>query len=76
MDLQRITGLTHEQLTDITTRVHLRLGPLIRPGGRPAALGLYRSTALVVALHRHNLTQELAGAAFSVSQATVSRRWD
>lgn len=76
MDLQRITGLTSEQLTDLTTRVHYRLGPLTRPGGRPASLGLYRSTALVVALHRHNLTQDLAGALFNVSQATVSRRWD
>ena len=76
MDLQRIAGLTSEQLTDLTTRVHHRLGLLARPGGRPAALGLYRSTALVVALHRHNLPQNLAGAIFDVSQATVSRRWD
>ena len=76
MDLQRITGLTSEQLTDLTARVHHRLGLLAHPGGRPAALGLYRSISLVVALHRHNLTQNLAGAIFDVSQATVSRRWD
>ena len=76
MDLQRITGLPPEQLTELTARVHHRLGHLTRPGGRPAALGLYASVAMVVALHRHNLTQDLAGAFFDVSQATVSRRWD
>ncbi|GAA1118006.1 transposase family protein [Nocardiopsis metallicus] len=76
MDLQRITGLSPEQLTELTARVHHQLGPLTHPGGRPAAIGLYASVALVVALHRHNLTQDLAGALFDVSQATVSRRWD
>ena len=30
----------------------------------------------VVALMRKNITQEVAGAVFGVSQATVSRRWD
>lgn len=29
-----------------------------------------------MALHRHDLTQDLAGAVFNVSHATVSRRWD
>ncbi len=76
LDLQPTTGLTSEQLTDLTARVHHRLGLLTHPGGRSAALGLYRSISLVVALHRHNLTQNLAGAIFDVSQATVSRRWD
>jgi hypothetical protein len=31
---------------------------------------------LVVGLMRKNVTQELAGAVFEVSQSTVSRRWD
>ena len=31
---------------------------------------------MVVALLRHNLTQDVAGAFFGVSQPTVSRRWD
>lgn len=76
MDLQRITGLSPEQLTELTARIHHKLGPLARPGGRPAAIGLHASVALVVALHRHNLTQDLAGALFNISQPTVSRRWD
>src|SRR5689334_22847522 len=44
--------------------------------GRPLALGLFRSVALVVCLIRKNVTQDFAGAVFGVSQATVSRRWD
>lgn len=69
-----MTELSDEQHTELTRLIHHRIGPLTQPGGRPAALGLYRSVALVVALHRHNLTQDLAGAAFDISQATVSRR--
>ncbi|MQB02393.1 MAG: transposase, partial [Actinobacteria bacterium] len=45
-------------------------------GGRPAAIGLYRSVAMVVTLMRTNITQDRAGAIFGVSQPTVSRRWD
>jgi Helix-turn-helix of DDE superfamily endonuclease len=44
--------------------------------GRPLALGLFRSVALVVCLMRKNVTQDFAGAVFDVSQSTVSRRWD
>jgi hypothetical protein len=44
--------------------------------GRPYALGLFRSVTMVVALMRKNVTQELAGAIFGVSQPTVSRRWN
>ena len=76
LDLQRMTELSAAQHTELTCLIHHRIGPLTRPGGRPAALGLYRSVALVVALHRHNLTQDMAGATFDVSQATVSRRWN
>ncbi|WP_374103702.1 transposase family protein [Streptomyces sp. ISL-86] len=52
------------------------LGEVVRRGGRPAAIGLYQSVMLVVCLMRKNLTQEVAGAVFGVSQSTVSRRWD
>ena len=46
----------------------------MRPGGRPAAIGLFRSVAMVVTLMRKNITQEVAGAVFGVSQATwISR---
>jgi hypothetical protein len=44
--------------------------------GRPYALGPFRSVALVVTLMRKNLTQDVAGAFFGVSQPTASRRWD
>ena len=44
--------------------------------GRPYALGLFGSVALVVCVMRTNLTQAFAGAIFGVSQSTVSRRWD
>jgi hypothetical protein len=44
--------------------------------GRPIALGLFRSVAMVVCLMRKNVTQEFAGAIFGASQSTVSRRWD
>jgi hypothetical protein len=44
--------------------------------GRPYALGLFGSVALVVCLLRTNITQSFAGAIFGVSQSTVSRRWD
>jgi hypothetical protein len=53
-----------------------RIGPVAQPGGRPPALGLRDSVAMVVMLMRKNLTQEFAGGVFGVSQTTVSRRWD
>jgi hypothetical protein len=51
-------------------------GQIAKPGGRPPALGLYTSVAMVVCLMRKNLTQQMAGAIFGASQSTVSRRWD
>jgi predicted DNA-binding protein (UPF0251 family) len=42
----------------------------------PIALGLFQSVAMVVFLMRKNVTQDVAGAVFGVSQPTVSRRWD
>jgi len=73
---EAITGLTRGQLAELAARVAVVIGDITRPGGRPAAIGLYRSVAMVVTLMRTNLTQEVAGAVFGVSQATVSRRWD
>ena len=58
------------------TRVHAAHGGGFVSRGRPYALGLFRSVALVVCLMRKNLTQQFAGAIFGVSQATVNRRWD
>jgi hypothetical protein len=41
-----------------------------------AAIGLLESVPTAVALMRRIITQQVAGAIFGVSQATVSRRWD
>ncbi|MGH3964658.1 MAG: transposase family protein [Pseudonocardiaceae bacterium] len=71
-----MTGLRGEQLTELVVRVHAALGGEFASRGRPYALGLFGSVALVVCLMRKSITQELAGAIFGVSQATVSRRWD
>ena len=73
---EALTGLCCEQLHDLSIRVLERAGDVVRPGGRPAGIGLFRSVAMVVTLMRTNITQEAAGAIFGVSQATVSRRWD
>jgi DDE superfamily endonuclease len=74
---ETVTGLTPGQLAELASRVGGAIGGgVTRPGGRPAAIGLVRSVALVVALMRTNMTQALAGAIFGCSQATVSRRWD
>jgi hypothetical protein len=70
-----MTGLDREQLTELTARVYTRLGGWTS-NGRPFALGLFGSVTLVVSLLRENLTQSFAGAAFGVSQSTVSRGWD
>jgi hypothetical protein len=72
---EAITGLSDGQLSELTARVAAIVDPLVSTG-RPYALGLFRSVAMVVALIRKNITQEFAGAIFGVSQPTVSRRWD
>jgi hypothetical protein len=73
---EAMTGLNNEQLTELVTRVHATRGGGFASRGRPYALGLFRSVALVVCLMRKNITQAFAGAIFGVSQPTVSRRWD
>ena len=75
MRYKAITGLSDGQLTELTARVHDRIGALTS-AGRPYALGLFNSVVLVVALMRRNLVQEVAGEFFGISQSTVSRRWD
>ena len=76
MRYEVLTGLRHEQLHELSLRILGRAGDVVRRGGRPAAIGLLGSVAMVVTLMRKNITQEVAGAVFGVSQATVSRRWD
>jgi len=76
--VEAITGLVKEQVDEVATRVagHLGTSEIVRPGGRPCALGLYDSVVLVIHLLRRNPVQAVAAAFFGVSQATVSRRWD
>ncbi|HEY2308856.1 MAG TPA: transposase family protein [Streptosporangiaceae bacterium] len=71
-----MTGLRQGQLTELAARVEAAIGDVVKPGGAPAVTGLYKSVAMVVALMRTNITQEIAGDIFGCSQATVSRRWD
>lgn len=73
---ETLTGLSHGQLAELAARITGRLADVVRPGGAPAVIGLFRSVAMVVTLMRKNLTQEVAGAVFGCSQPTVSRRWD
>ena len=76
MRYEAMTGLSNEQLTELVARVHAARGGGFTSRGRPYALGLFRSIAMVVCLMRTNITQVFAGAIFGVSQSTVSRRWD
>jgi len=71
-----MTGLRPGQLTELAARAAAAIGDVVKPGGGPAVTGPYKSVAMVVALMRTNLTQEVAGGIFGCSQATVSRRWD
>jgi hypothetical protein len=54
-----MTGLSNEQLTELVIRVHAARGSGLASRGRPYALGLFRSVALVVCLMRTNITQAL-----------------
>jgi hypothetical protein len=74
--LQVTTGLDSEQLTELVARIHQRPGGDYVSRGRPFALGLFRSVAMVLALLRQNIVQQVAAEIFGVSQSTVSRRFD
>ena len=71
-----MTGLSHGQLTELSARVAAAVEDVVKPGGRAAAVGLFRSVAMVATLMRRNFTQDVAAGIFGCSQATVSRRWD
>ena len=75
MRLEVTTSLDSEQLTELVVRVRVRLGGEYVSRGRPFALGLFRSVAMVLALLRQNIVQQLAAEMFGVSQSTVSRRF-
>ena len=61
MRYEAMTGLDDEQLTDLVARIHGLCGDKFISAGRPLALGLFRSVALVVCLIRKNVTQDFAG---------------
>lgn len=73
MRYQSTTGLDHDQIQELVSRIHQVLAPPDRPVGRPAVLGLYRSVLLTLVLLRQNLAQTVAADLFGVSQPTVSR---
>ena len=62
MRYEAMTGLNDGQLTDLVARVHGSCGDKFVSAGRPLALGLFRSVALVVCLIRKNVTQDFVGA--------------
>ena len=68
--------MSYGQLTELSARVAAAIGDVVKAGGRAAAVGLFRSLAMVAALMRRNFTQDVAAGIFGCSQATVSRRWD
>jgi len=68
---ETLTGLSHGQLGELAARITAVTGDVVRPGGAPAAIGLFKSVAMVVTLMRKNLTQEVAGGR---SSAARSRR--
>jgi DDE superfamily endonuclease len=76
LDLDVLTGLSAGQRILLVARCSGLSGEVAKVGGRPPAVGLYGSVMMVVCLMRKNITQEMAGAVFGVSQSTVSRRWD
>ena len=47
---EALTGLTRGQLTEVAARVATAIGGVARPGGRPAAVGLFRSVGMAVTL--------------------------
>ncbi|KOX17633.1 hypothetical protein ADK67_38155 [Saccharothrix sp. NRRL B-16348] len=73
MRYQSTTGLDHDQIQELVSRIHQVLGPSHRRTGRPPVLGLYRSVLLTLVLLRQNLAQTVAADWFGVSQPTVSR---
>ena len=76
MEYKALTGLSAGKLHMLSLLVTREIGTVVRPGGKPPVIGLYRSVVMVVALMRRNLVQEAAGEIFGCSQSTVSRRWD
>jgi predicted XRE-type DNA-binding protein len=67
------TGLSHEQLQVLTSRVEETIGVWQAPKGRERALDLAAAVTMTLALCRQNLSQAVAADFWNVSQPTVSR---
>jgi hypothetical protein len=70
---QSTTGLDHDQIQELVTRIAQVLTPPKHPAGRPPLLDLHTSVLLTLVLLRQNLAQTVAADLFGVSQPTVSR---
>lgn len=67
------TGLTDEQLTELTQRAHQHLDGWQQDRGRPRAVPFAQAVVLTLAILRHNLPQALVAELWGISQPTVSR---
>jgi hypothetical protein len=66
-------GLRQGQLAQLAARVAAAIGDVVRPGGSPAVIGLYKSVAMVVTLMRANVTRP-AGPPLACDCPAASRR--
>ena len=72
MRYHRTTGLSSEQLHDLVELVGQQV-TWSKGRGRPKATSLAKAVVMAVVYLRQNMTQEVLGEFFQVSQATVSR---
>ena len=71
--VQAMTGVAYEQVTELVERVEDYLGSWQPSCGRHREMGLFDAVTATLFYYRHNLSQEVTGAVFGVSQATISR---
>jgi DNA-binding transcriptional regulator YiaG len=70
---QRTTGLTAEQFAELCQLVLAQLQYWSRGIGRPQSLTLGQAVKVTVMYEKNNVTEEVLGELFGVSQPTVSR---
>lgn len=68
-----MTGLSCEQLEDLVDRVVEYLGGWQPERGRRRGMEVFDAVVATLFYYRHNQSQEVTGAVFGVSQATISR---
>jgi hypothetical protein len=67
------TGLTDEQLAELTQRAAAHLGGWQTGRGRPRAVPFAQAVVITLAILRHNLPQALIAELWGISQPTASR---